>query len=253
MFLRKITKHIQNQNWFAVWVDFIIVVAGVFIGIQVANWNEQRSLFQKETQLLNELKKEIQSSITLTESKIQAYQQATDAGKRVLSYLDTQKTCEENCWNLIVDFMHASQWQDIHINSSTYHNMRDNGFPTNRGIIDAVEAYLAQNSNNADPFSALPVYRSLVRQIINIKTQEFYWKYCWSLKDGIEKYNLNCPKGISDEESKSLVTEIIENPGIRPNLTEWTGAIVSLPTTLGEQNVAARKAIDLIDEELRHR
>ncbi|HPI96586.1 MAG TPA: hypothetical protein PLX38_10245, partial [Gammaproteobacteria bacterium] len=81
----------------------------------------------------------------------------------------------------------------------------------------------------------------------------FYWKYCWSLKDGIEKYNLNCPKGISDEESKSLVTEIIVNPGIRPNLTEWTGAIVSLPATLGEQNVAARKAIDLIDEELRHR
>lgn len=40
MILRSITKHIKDQNWFAVWIDFAIVVVGVFIGIQVANWNE---------------------------------------------------------------------------------------------------------------------------------------------------------------------------------------------------------------------
>ena len=39
MLLRRITEHIKNQNWFAVFLDFVIVVAGVFIGIQVANWN----------------------------------------------------------------------------------------------------------------------------------------------------------------------------------------------------------------------
>ncbi|MEL6416192.1 MAG: hypothetical protein AAFQ15_14735 [Pseudomonadota bacterium] len=40
--LRRITKHVQDQNWFAVGIDFAIVVIGVFIGIQVANWNEAR-------------------------------------------------------------------------------------------------------------------------------------------------------------------------------------------------------------------
>ena len=39
MLLRRITKHVTDQNWFAVFIDFIIVVVGVFIGIQVANWN----------------------------------------------------------------------------------------------------------------------------------------------------------------------------------------------------------------------
>jgi hypothetical protein len=39
MLLRRITKHVKDQNWFAVGIDFIIVVVGVFIGIQVANWN----------------------------------------------------------------------------------------------------------------------------------------------------------------------------------------------------------------------
>jgi hypothetical protein len=37
MILRSVTKHVQEQNWFAVFIDFFIVVVGVFIGIQVAN------------------------------------------------------------------------------------------------------------------------------------------------------------------------------------------------------------------------
>lgn len=42
MILRSVTKHVKDQNWFAVWIDFGIVVVGVFIGIQVANWNEMQ-------------------------------------------------------------------------------------------------------------------------------------------------------------------------------------------------------------------
>ncbi|MEM9838572.1 MAG: DUF6090 family protein [Pseudomonadota bacterium] len=43
MLLRRFTQHVQDQNWFAVALDFAIVVIGVFIGIQVANWNEARA------------------------------------------------------------------------------------------------------------------------------------------------------------------------------------------------------------------
>jgi hypothetical protein len=39
MILRRVIAHVKAQNWFAVAIDFVIVVAGVFIGIQVANWN----------------------------------------------------------------------------------------------------------------------------------------------------------------------------------------------------------------------
>jgi len=42
MLLRSITEHVKNQNWFAVGIDFAIVVIGVFVGIQVSNWNEAR-------------------------------------------------------------------------------------------------------------------------------------------------------------------------------------------------------------------
>ena len=42
MLLRRIIEHVKAQNWFAVGIDFVIVVVGVFIGIQVANWNDAR-------------------------------------------------------------------------------------------------------------------------------------------------------------------------------------------------------------------
>ena len=156
MLLRRITNHVNDQNWFAVGIDFVIVVVGVFIGIQVANWNAERAEFQKETDALIELRKEIEASIVATQAKAHAYQQATNAGKRSLAFLDSGQDCAADCWDLLVDFMHASQWQDLNINYSGYQNMRNQGFPKSAVLTDAVEIYLAQNRNNADTFEELP-------------------------------------------------------------------------------------------------
>jgi len=43
MRLRSLTKHIREQNWFAVALDFFIVVVGILIAFQITNWSEARS------------------------------------------------------------------------------------------------------------------------------------------------------------------------------------------------------------------
>jgi len=43
MLLRRLSRHIGEQNWFAVVLDFFIVVLGVFIGVQLGNWNSARA------------------------------------------------------------------------------------------------------------------------------------------------------------------------------------------------------------------
>jgi hypothetical protein len=52
----------RDQNWFAVAVDFMIVVVGVFLGIQAANWNESRKERVEErryyAQILDDLQKD---------------------------------------------------------------------------------------------------------------------------------------------------------------------------------------------------
>lgn len=42
MLLRSLTKHVKDQNWFAVFLDFFIVVAGILIAFQITNWSERR-------------------------------------------------------------------------------------------------------------------------------------------------------------------------------------------------------------------
>ena len=48
MRLRRIIEHLAAQHWTAVWIDSVIVVVGVFIGIQVSNWNQARALIGPE-------------------------------------------------------------------------------------------------------------------------------------------------------------------------------------------------------------
>lgn len=58
MILRRLTKHVKEQNWFAVALDFLIVVVGVFLGLQVSNWNEDQSLQARSDQSIVELRRE---------------------------------------------------------------------------------------------------------------------------------------------------------------------------------------------------
>ena len=70
MLLRRITKHVKDQNWFAVALDFIIVVFGVFIGIQVSNWNEARVSHAIETTYLELLQRDLQTTRQELEAQI---------------------------------------------------------------------------------------------------------------------------------------------------------------------------------------
>ena len=67
MLLRRVTEHFKAQNWVAVFLDFLIVVSGVFIGIQVANWNDIRLERGREKDALSELLREMEDNISYTE------------------------------------------------------------------------------------------------------------------------------------------------------------------------------------------
>ena len=70
MLLRRVTKHITEQNWFAVGIDFFIVIVGVFIGIQVANWNEGRSLAVQERQVLQAISEDLRADTEMLKNNM---------------------------------------------------------------------------------------------------------------------------------------------------------------------------------------
>jgi len=79
MILRSITKHVRDQNWFAVGIDFFIVIVGVFIGIQVANWNEARVETEREAIYLAALREDFSQIIAELEADARSYETMANA------------------------------------------------------------------------------------------------------------------------------------------------------------------------------
>lgn len=52
MLLRRVKKHVQDQDWFAVGLDFLIVVVGILIAFQITSWNDGRNARQLESEYM---------------------------------------------------------------------------------------------------------------------------------------------------------------------------------------------------------
>ena len=63
MILRRLATSIRKQDWFAVVIETLIVVLGVFLGLQVNNWNEARHSASREAEVLNALQMEFEQNI----------------------------------------------------------------------------------------------------------------------------------------------------------------------------------------------
>lgn len=250
MRLRRVTEHVRDQNWTAVGIDFVIVVVGVFLGIQVANWNEAQSERARERLLLGELRAELAESIDQLKIKRSAFDQVGRSGERSIAFLDAGEACGDACWQVIVDFFHASQWQQVIVSRSTYDEMRRNGWPRDREIVDALEAYHRQANQIALPLMQPPAYRALVRGLIPLAAHRPYWDHCFELKDGEERYLEDCPAGVDPEISAAGAAAIMANPDVHAALTMWAGFTGGLDATLVGQIAAADRAIALIDAEL---
>ena len=54
MLLRRIVEHLRAGNWFAITLDFLVVVLGVFLALQAERWyDEQRAASQEQIHLVD--------------------------------------------------------------------------------------------------------------------------------------------------------------------------------------------------------
>jgi hypothetical protein len=79
MIFRRIKAHIAKEDWFAVFIDFIIVVAGVFMGLQVQQWANDRSSHAERASYLQAIHKDIGVLIPRIEGQISELVQQTEA------------------------------------------------------------------------------------------------------------------------------------------------------------------------------
>ena len=65
MILRRITSAFKRQDWFTVAIETLIVVLGVFLGIQLGNWNQSRADAREYAEALERLRGEIDANLRI--------------------------------------------------------------------------------------------------------------------------------------------------------------------------------------------
>ncbi len=70
MILRRIASHLKQQHWTGVLIELVIVILGVFIGLQVDNWNQARQNRAAEIAYLQALSKDFDSIQTSVQAQI---------------------------------------------------------------------------------------------------------------------------------------------------------------------------------------
>ena len=73
MIPRRIHEHVKSHSWFAVGIDFVIVVVGVFIGMQVSNWNAERHERHAAKTYIERMREDIAASARSVENAGEYY------------------------------------------------------------------------------------------------------------------------------------------------------------------------------------
>ena len=104
MILRRLSQSLKEQNWAAIWIEFVLLVAGVFLGIQVANWNDEQ--------------KNSVSSRDIIENLYADYTTIEADGHKNLKYLNESIKASEDVLNILRNTANKANLEEIHQNLS---------------------------------------------------------------------------------------------------------------------------------------
>jgi hypothetical protein len=90
MILRSITRQVRDQNWFAVGIDFVIVVAGILIAFQISNWAAARQDNLIYEQARSRVIEEANMNLALAQS---ATQRVVEQRNRIIEILRDFASC----------------------------------------------------------------------------------------------------------------------------------------------------------------
>ena len=91
MIMRRLAQSLKEQNWTAICVEFVLLVLGVFLGIQAANWNSAMIERGESRDSLQRLEEDLRLSIKLTQSNAEFM---TEGARDADLVLDRLRACE---------------------------------------------------------------------------------------------------------------------------------------------------------------
>ncbi|MBI1391757.1 MAG: hypothetical protein GC152_03345 [Alphaproteobacteria bacterium] len=254
MLLRRMIAHVRDQNWTAIFLDFVIVVAGVFLGIQLGAWNDARIEGRRQADYLRELRQEVAVNNGIIEARATYSAQVVAAAAETLAWLDGDGDCADACEAVVIDAFHASQAWGSDISDVVAAEMRRQGLPRSPGLKRMTQTYYFYSEGLDRSLENAAAYRERVRRRTPLSVMQALWRACFFIdKARIETIIEDCDPGLDAGEAARVARAYFDEPGLGDDLRYWAGQndlwidVFRTQVTIGETLIA------MIDEELGER
>ena len=252
MLLRRVIQHVKTQNWFAIGIDFVIVVVGVFIGIQVSNWNAARAEAARADSYLQRLYEDVSDDIVMLAERQALWARQMQLGREALAATAVRPGEQARAWEIVRAFHHASNSVPLHLRDGTYADMVSAG---QLGLIEDTElrdrtTLYYTSSWGIDLSSIIPEYRMAVRRIIPPGVHGHLLP-CHLVEAPHRHILTDCQAPADGPELVALANSLIENEQLRGDLV-YALSVMNTSTYIvdGVILVAATELRDRIDQAL---
>jgi hypothetical protein len=125
MLLRRFAEHLRNQHWTAICIELLIVIAGVFIGTQVSNWNEDRVTSKKAAAFEQRLRSDLREEAWSSELLLQYNREVLVSAERAVAALEGNIALSDEA--LLTNAYRATQYRQKGRRRSTYDELTSTG------------------------------------------------------------------------------------------------------------------------------
>lgn len=215
MILRRITEHVKAQNWTAVALDFVIVVTGVFIGIQVANWNDERQTWREAAAYHERLLADLRAEAELFRWHVEYYGTVRAHAERVTAAL--QRPQEALGADFLVDAYQASQVVAFTPIRGTYEELLAIGAIDTLPDIetrDRLNAHYRTAASRATEWALRTPYRDTVRGAIPDAVQQEIHDACEVVGAGIASLETGCEPDLAPGEVEAAIGRLSAVPDL---------------------------------------
>jgi hypothetical protein len=247
MILRRVTEHFRKQEWTAILIDLVIVVLGVFLGMQTSDWNAARAARANELAFLEAVSDDLRREADNMRGYIATLNDVSRWGARAGESLDAQESCDDQCWRSLLDFFLASQWVNVKADRAAYEEIRRTGLPSDPALKAELTRYYSLNEQVMVVFTELPEFREIVRSVIPAVVQDHLWRNCFRAEARQQHFDENCSAPISEKEAQAVIDSLRANVETRTSLNYWLSSVSVVRITLEAQMIEAEKTIVVLD------
>ena len=127
MILRRLSESIRRQDWFAVLIEFLVVVAGIFAGLQANDWAQERQDRKQEGAALERLFLEAEDAYQLLDGYVQHTLRLNQMRRNAIQFVDSDAPLPENDLPLKIGINTLAIFPPIFPVSVAYEELKSSG------------------------------------------------------------------------------------------------------------------------------